>query len=155
MEELVQLLINKNKTISVMESCTGGALCNAITNISDSSKVFSYGSVTYSNNAKIMMGVSSYIIDKYSVYSSEVAREMASSVSRLSSCNYAIGVTGKLMKADINNMGGEDNKVYFCIYDCDNNIFYDKSMYVNNYNRNDNKNEVINKIVEKMLEIVK
>ena len=38
MEELVQLLIKENKTISVMESCTGGGICNAITNVT----VFSY-----------------------------------------------------------------------------------------------------------------
>lgn len=155
MEELIQLLIKENKTISVMESCTGGGICNAITNISDSSKVFSYGVVTYSNDAKIKIGVSKGLVDKYSVYSSEVACDMARVINEISLSNYSIGVTGKLMKKDENNMFGEDNLVYFCIYDHDNNIFYNESMHVSYRERVDNKNEVINKIVEKMLEIVK
>jgi len=155
MEELVQLLIKENKTISVMESCTGGGVCNAITNIPGASKVFSYGLVTYSNEAKIKMGVSSELIDKYSVYSNEVACDMARGVNEFSLSNYGIGITGKLMKADENNKFGEDNLVYFCIYDRDNKVFYSENLHITRSERADNKDEVINKIVEKMLEIVK
>ena len=155
MEELVQMLIKNNKTISVMESCTGGMLANEITNINDASKVFSYGVVTYSNEAKIKMGVSEKIINNYSVYSSEVARDMALSVANFSDSNYGIGVTGKLKKMDINNLYGMDDIVYFCIYDRDNSMFYSESLYVKCDNRVDNKREVVNNIVEKMLEIIK
>jgi len=155
MEELVQMLIKNNKTISVMESCTGGMLANEITNINDASKVFNYGVVTYSNEAKIKMGVSEKIINNYSVYSSEVARDMALSVANFSDSNYGIGVTGKLKKIDINNLYGMDDIVYFCIYDRDNSMFYNESLYVKYDNRVDNKREVVNNIVEKMLEIIK
>ena len=49
MKELVNKLIKLNKTISTMESCTGGFLANSIINIEGSSKVFKFGAVTYSN----------------------------------------------------------------------------------------------------------
>ena len=65
MNEVIKLLTEKNKTISTMESCTGGGIANAITNIEGSSEVFKFGAVTYSNEYKIKMGVSSNIIDKY------------------------------------------------------------------------------------------
>ena len=48
MEEIIQKLTLKKETISVMESCTGGALANALTNVPGSSEVFKFGAVTYS-----------------------------------------------------------------------------------------------------------
>ena len=59
MEEIIKKLTKLDKTISTMESCTGGGLANAITNIEGASEVFKYGAVTYSNEFKIKMGVSS------------------------------------------------------------------------------------------------
>ena len=58
-----------------MESCTGGGMANAITNIAGSSDVLKFSAVTYSNEFKIKMGVNKSTIDKFSVYSMEVARE--------------------------------------------------------------------------------
>ena len=55
-EKTIKKLIELKKTISTMESCSGGALANAITNIPDASKIFSFGAVTYSNEYKIKMG---------------------------------------------------------------------------------------------------
>lgn len=46
-----------------MESCTGGGVANAITNIEGSSRVFMFGAVTYSNEYKIKMGVNRNIIE--------------------------------------------------------------------------------------------
>ena len=77
MKDIVLLLKKKNKTISTMESCTGGGVANAITNIEGASEVLKYSAVTYSNEFKIKMGVSSEVIDKYSVYSMETAMEMS------------------------------------------------------------------------------
>ena len=51
-EKIVKKLIEKKITISVCESCTGGLLSSAITSINGSSKVFSLGLVTYSNQSK-------------------------------------------------------------------------------------------------------
>lgn len=155
MKELVNLLIRKNLSVSTMESCTGGGLANAITNIPDASKVISFSAVTYSNEAKIKMGVSKETIDKYCVYSKEVAKEMAKTISEYAGSSYGIGVTGKLKKSDENNLSGEDDLVYYCIYDRINDVYYEDNLYVTHDNRIDNKQEVINKIVEKMLEIIK
>lgn len=155
MQEVVNWLIKCNKTVSVMESCTGGMMASEITNISDASKVFSFGAVTYSNEAKIKMGVSKSVIDKYGVYSKEVAISMAKTIACYANSNYGIGITGKLKKADRANLVGADDLVFFSIYDCDNNDYYTDCIQVSYDNRIDNKVEVINKIVEKMLEILK
>ena len=58
MQEVINKLLNNHLTISTMESCTGGAISNAITNIPRSSEVFMYSAITYSNEFKIKMGVS-------------------------------------------------------------------------------------------------
>ena len=96
LSKIIAKLSDSNKTISTMESCTGGALASLITDVSGASAVFKYGAVTYSNEYKIKMGVSSEVIDKYSVYSMETAREMAMSISKFTSSDYGIGITGKL-----------------------------------------------------------
>lgn len=54
-----------------------GKLCSEITNISDSSVIFKFGAVTYSNFYKVKMGVDEGKINNYGVYSTEVACEMA------------------------------------------------------------------------------
>ena len=154
MKELVETLIKQNKTISAMESCTGGGLVNAITNIPNASKIISMSVVTYSNEAKIKMGVSKATIDKYSVYSSEVAKEMAKRVCELANSSYGIGVTGKLKKLDENNLYGEDDLVHYSIYDSENNIYYIESIKVTYDNRIDNKEQVIDSITAKLLEII-
>ena len=81
MKDVVNALITKNKTISTMESCTGGLLASEITNIPDSSKILKFSAVTYSNEFKIKMGVNSNTIAKYTVYSIEVAKEMSKAIS--------------------------------------------------------------------------
>ena len=154
MKEIVDKLKEKNKTISTMESCTGGGVANSITNIEGASEVLRFSAVTYSNEYKIKMGVSSDVIDKYSVYSTQTAREMSKSISLFSNSNYGIGVTGKLNRMDINNLYGSDNTVYISIYDKDNNKFYDYDLTVTKGSREENKNVVINFIKEKLLEIL-
>ena len=116
MERVIKSLIKENKTISTMESCTGGAIANAITNIPDASRVIKYSAVTYSNEYKIKMGVNSETINKYSVYSMEVAQEMAKSISCFTNSDIGIGITGKLNRADINNKFGNDNQVFISIF---------------------------------------
>lgn len=75
MKEIVEFLIENNKTIATMESCTGGLLAEQITSIEGASKVLKYSAITYSNEFKIKMGVDKNIIDKYSAYSEETAKE--------------------------------------------------------------------------------
>ena len=155
MENIVELLIEKKKTISTMESCTGGALANYITNIPDASKVFSFSAVTYSNLYKIKMGVSEEIINKYTVYSMEVACEMAKAISKYTNSNYGVGVTGKLKKIDENNPYGDDDLVYLSIYDQNNDKYYNEKIKLKYEERYENKEQIISIFVEKMLNLLK
>ena len=154
MKQIIEKLKIKNKTISTMESCTGGGLVNAITNIPGASDVLKFSAITYSNEYKIKLGVSSEVIDKYSVYSIETAREMSRNISIFSNSNYGVGVTGKLNRIDINNKYGLDNIVYISIYDRENEKYYDYDLMVTKDNREENKSDIIEFIKNKLLEIL-
>lgn len=155
MKEVVELLNKNNKTISTMESCTGGGVANAITNIEGSSRVFMFGTVTYSNEYKIKMGVDQNIIEKYSVYSMETANEMSRSISTYTSSNYGVGITGKINKADPSNPYGEDNKIFISIYDKDNDRYHNKEITASSVSRSQNKEIIIKEITEMLLSILK
>lgn len=154
MKRVIEKLKEKNKTISTMESCTGGGVANSITNIEGASEVLKFSAVTYSNEFKIKMGVSSDIIDKYSVYSMETAMEMSKNISKFTGSNYGIGITGKLNRVDKNNLYGSDNTVYISIYDAYLDKFYNYQIDVDKQERRENKEIVIDLIIEKLLEIV-
>ena len=94
MKEIVEKLIKLNKTISTMESCTGGYVANGITNVPGASSVFMFGAITYSNDYKIKMGVSSEDIEEYSVYSAIVANDMSKTICSYTNSSYGIGITG-------------------------------------------------------------
>ena len=155
MEKVVKRLIELKKTISTMESCTGGGVANAITNVEGSSEVLKFSAVTYSNEFKIKMGVSSDIIDKYSVYSMETAIEMSKNISLFTGSNYGIGITGKLNRADKNNLFGQDNIIYISIYDRDNDKYYNKEIKAINDIRSKNKEMIIKILEEELLSILK
>ena len=151
MKQLVDKLIEYKKTIATMESCTGGGVANAITNIEGASEILKFSAVTYSNEYKIKMGVSKKIIDKYSVYSIETAREMAYNIAHFANSNYGVGITGKLNRVDINNPFGEDNVTFVSIYDKDNNIYDDMKIEATKETRAQNKEVIIDKIKQKIL----
>lgn len=154
MKELVNKLIKLNKTISTMESCTGGFLANSITNIEGSSEVFKFGAVTYSNEYKIKMGVNSNIIDKYTVYSIETAIEMSKAISIYTNSNYGVGITGKLNKQDNNNPFGSNNIVYVSIYDKEKDHAYTMTIEDLLGNRIDMKKQIVDKILILLKNIV-
>jgi len=154
MKKIVEKLIKLNKTISTMESCTGGCLVNEITNIENSSLVLKFSAITYSNEFKIKMNVDEKVIEKYSVYSIKTANEMAKNISLFSNSNYGIGITGKLNKSDINNLYGSDNIVYISIYDKDNNKFYDYEIEVKEITREKNKRIIVEKVIEELEKII-
>lgn len=116
-KKIIHLLQKQQKTIATMESCTGGGVVNAITNMEGASEVLHFSAVTYSNEYKIKMGVSKEIIDQYTVYSMETAIEMSKAIAKFANSDYGVGITGKLNKSDPNNPSGDDNTVYLCIYD--------------------------------------
>lgn len=154
MKQIVKLLKEDNKTIATMESCTGGGVANAITNIEGTSEVLKFSAVTYSNEYKIKMGVDEKIIEKYSVYSIETAIEMAKNISLFASSNIGVGITGKLNRVDVNNPYGEDNIVFISIYDKDNNKYYNDKIKVKESSRKENKELVIDKIKELLLKVI-
>lgn len=154
-DKIVKMLKEKNKYVSTMESCTGGGLVNAITNIPGASEILKFSAVTYSNEFKIKMGVPKETIDTYSVYSMETAIDMSKKISEFTNSNYGIGITGKLNRADINNLAGDDNMVYFSIYNKDTNTNYNDSIRVLKSSREENKDEVITKIVNNFYKILK
>ncbi len=154
MNKIVNKLIELNKTISTMESCTGGFLASEITNISGSSEILKFSAVTYSNEYKIKMGVSSKTIDKYSVYSIEVAHEMSKCISAFSNSNYGVGITGKINGVDKNNMFGEDNVVFYSIYDRDSNKYFEGKLTVKNKSRRLCKKDIVNIIIKEMYKIL-
>ena len=146
-KNIIHKLQLRQLTIATMESCTGGGVANAITNIEGASLVFKFGAVTYSNEFKVKMGVDANIIDKYTVYSMETAKEMAKNISLFANSNYGVGITGKLNKKDEHNDTGSDNIVYISIYDKDNNKFYNETVTVTKNERYKNKQKIIDKII--------
>ncbi len=96
LEEVIgKILTEKNLTIAVAESCTGGIIADRLTNIPGSSKYFMQGVVSYSNDAKIKtLGVSVDSIIKYGSVSEQVAIEMARGVKNITSTNIGLSVTG-------------------------------------------------------------
>lgn len=154
MKEVIEKLTKEGKTISTMESCTGGGVANAITNIAGASEVLKFSAVTYSNEFKIKMGVDSNVIDKYSVYSRETADEMSKNISKFTNSNYGVGITGKMGRVDRFNPYGMDNVVYISIYDKDNDKYYNEVVEATLSSRSDNKELVINKVIEILLNIL-
>jgi nicotinamide-nucleotide amidase len=81
--------------IATAESCTGGLLAGAITEVPGSSDIFDRGFVTYSNAAKVeMLGVSDETLRAHGAVSEEIAREMADGALARSSATLAVSVTG-------------------------------------------------------------
>ncbi len=88
-------LAQQGKTIAIAESCTGGLLAKLLTDIPGSSKYFTYGWITYSNEAKISeLGIPADMIQEYGAVSEQVARAMAIGARKKAGTDYAIGITG-------------------------------------------------------------
>ena len=155
MRDVVNLLIEKKMTIATMESCTGGFVASSITDIDGSSSVLKFSAVTYSNEYKIKMGVSKEVIDKYSVYSMNVAREMDKNISNFANSDIGVGITGKINRIDENNLFGDDNKIYYAIYDKNSDKYYEYELIAINDTRLNNKKYIMENISKNLLEIYK
>ena len=94
-QKVVKLLDKKGLKISFAESCSGGLLSSSITSISGSSKVFTIGLVTYSNQAKInVLKVPRKIIIKHGAVSYEACLSMVKNLNRISKTNISVSITG-------------------------------------------------------------
>ena len=96
MEEVVgRMLMEKNKTISVAESCTGGLIGHRLTNVPGSSKYFLGGIIVYSNQSKMdLLHVHPDTLDKYGAVSDRTVKEMTLGVRQNSKTDLALAVTG-------------------------------------------------------------
>jgi nicotinamide-nucleotide amidase len=83
------------RTVAVAESCTGGLVGSALTEIAGSSRVFDRGFITYSNEAKTeMLGVAPDLIDTFGAVSIAVAWAMADGALNRSNADVAVAITG-------------------------------------------------------------
>ena len=94
-QKIVSLLKKKKLKLTVAESCTGGMLSSAITSVSGSSKVFSMGLVTYSNQAKTnILKIPKHIIKKNGAVSVQSCLAMVNNLSKISKSKVCISTTG-------------------------------------------------------------
>ena len=94
-QKIVSLLKKKRFKISFAESCTGGLLSSSITTISGSSKVFTLGLVTYSNQSKInTLKVPKKTIKKYGAVSYETCLSMVKNLNKINKTNISLSITG-------------------------------------------------------------
>ncbi len=92
---IFELLRKRNATLALAESCTGGMIASAITDIAGSSEVFLAGWITYTNEAKARdLGVPAYLIEEHGAVSSEVVEAMARGALEKSGADYALSVSG-------------------------------------------------------------
>ena len=94
-KKIVKILTKKKLTIAFAESCTGGMVSSAITDIKGSSKVFTFGLIVYSNKSKInVLKIPKNIIKKYGAVSEQVCLTMVKNISKISKTNISLAVTG-------------------------------------------------------------
>ncbi|MEM9271049.1 MAG: CinA family protein [Pseudomonadota bacterium] len=103
--EVLDTLKAKGLLIATAESCTGGMIAAALTDVAGSSAVVDRGCVTYSNEAKVeMLGVKPSTLLAHGAVSEEIAREMAEGALARSRSSIAVSVTG------IAGPGGSEHK---------------------------------------------
>lgn len=103
--EILALCRGRGLTVASAESCTGGMIAAALTDVAGSSDVYERGVITYSNAAKIaLLGVSAETLERVGAVSEEVAREMAQGLLARAPVDIAVSVTG------IAGPGGSEHK---------------------------------------------
>ena len=94
-QKIVSLLKKKKLKLAIAESCTGGMLSSAITSVSGSSKIFSMGLVTYSNQAKTsILKIPNQILKKNGAVSVQCCLAMVNNLSKISKAKVCISITG-------------------------------------------------------------
>lgn len=126
--EIVSRLIEKGITVATAESCSGGLLAAALTDVAGASEIFGYGVVTYSNEAKQkLLGVKGETLDAHGAVSPETAYEMAAGLMRLSGAACNLSVTGIAGPG-----GGSEEKPVGLVYmglACGGEIFVKKNLF--------------------------
>ena len=151
-QKIVSLLKKKKLKLAVAESCTGGMLSSAITSVSGSSKVFTMGLVTYSNQAKTnILKIPNQIIKKNGAVSVQCCLAMVNNLSKISKASLCISVTGI---AGPN--GGSKLKPVGLIYigiKLGNKVFVNKNNFKNN-GRAFIQKQTVKKVLNLILKII-
>ena len=150
MQQLVELLKEKQLTIASCESLTGGMFCAEMTRIPGVSAVLKGGVVTYWTQIKEdVVHVSHRTVEEYGVVSAETAYEMAVNVKKLFDCNIAVSFTGN---AGPDVMEGKPaGSVYTCIAVNDKTYgFHDLIKRP----RNEVREEIVQKTVNRLKELL-
>ena len=94
-KEVAKLLIARAWTLALAESCTGGLVCAALTDLAGSSDWFERGYITYSNQAKTeCLGVPAETIESFGAVSEQVAKAMSEGAQKNAGVNVAVSITG-------------------------------------------------------------
>jgi len=148
-KQIITKLKNKQISLSVAESCTGGMLAQNITSVDGSSKVFTFGIVTYSNQSKVRyLKVPYKIIKKYGAVSKECCYSMLVNLSKISKAKLNLAITGIA-----GPKGGTKNKPIGLIYigiKANNKIKINKYLFKNHGRESIRKNSV-----KKSFELIK
>lgn len=150
--KVIDKLIEKNWTISFAESCTGGLLAATFVEVPNASKVFNESFVTYSDESKIVrLGVSKETIEKHTVYSKEVADEMAINVAKTTNSNVGIGISG-IAGPSGGTIDNPVGTVYISIVV--NNKLYSYKEYYEKQTRNEVRNSTVEFVINKLNELI-
>jgi len=147
-ETVVNLLNEKKLTISAAESCTGGLLSAAITEVSGASSVLNAGIVTYSNDAKQKyLGVKSDTLQKYGAVSKYTALEMSDGIRKANNADIGVGITGIAGPT-----GGTADKPVGLVYISVNEVVTENHF---SCSREDVRNAAVEKALKMVLEYIK
>lgn len=134
-ETVAKLLVKKNLTIAVAESCTGGMVSSALIDYPGISSVFMEGCVTYSNDAKMKrLGVKAETLEKFGAVSEQTAREMAQGIAKGFNTNIGLATTGIAGPG-----GGTDEKPVGLVYM---GIYINGNTIVKKYNFNGSRSRI-------------
>ncbi|MCU4188553.1 CinA family nicotinamide mononucleotide deamidase-related protein [Flavobacterium sp. HXWNR29] len=144
---LGKLLTEKKLTLSTAESCTGGKIAATLSAVSGASNYFKGSVVSYASQTKIdVLGVSKETIDKYSVVSAEVAKEMVLGIQKLTQADYAIATTGNAGPAK-----GDSNAELGTVFIA---IASPNDVFIEEFNFGQPREKVIDRAVGKALELI-
>ena len=94
-KQIVKIAQKRKLKLAIAESCTGGMLSSLITSVSGSSKIFSMGLVTYSNQSKnYLLKVPKQIIKNFGAVSIECCLSMVNNLAKISKSNISVSITG-------------------------------------------------------------
>ncbi|MGL2964837.1 CinA family nicotinamide mononucleotide deamidase-related protein [Flavobacterium sp. RSB2_4_14] len=142
-----KLLKQQGKSISTAESCTGGKIAQMLTSVAGASHYFRGSVVSYATDTKVsVLGVSQATIDKHSVVSAEVAKEMALGIQKLMKTDYAIATTGNAGPSKEEGKS-EIGTVFIA-------IATPNELFVEEFNFGQPRVKVIDRTVNKALEMV-